>query len=325
MPVDEQATDSSTVLDQAQDQALAERDFEAYKATEDARERAARSGKAIDEAPPPSKKASDTAAESDTAKKDIQERKPRSGEDRKAELAAEIKELLKQRAELRGEVEKQPGDKKADPPPADVPIKQAESKKAVAPEEPKLEDFATFAEFRKAETEYFRQVARFETRQAMAEAREAERVAEANRVIETDVQKSISAGRKKYPDFDEVALSSTTPISKAMDGFILDSEYRDDVLYRLGENDSAEARRIAALAPFRQVRALLAIEQEFSEQARPEKTIPVKRHTEAPPPAAELGGRTSEPSDAVLAALNRGDFAAYQRLANARDAKAKSG
>lgn len=322
MPADEQATDSSTVLDQAQDQSLAEKDFQRYKAVEDARDRALRTG-VNPEAPPPSNKPSDPAAESDPAKKQ-QERKPKTGEDRKAELNAEIKELLKQRAELQGKIET-PGEKKAEPPPADeAPVVEKPEAKGKAPVKPALADFATWSEYDTARDAYVEELVAFRAKEALAADKAEQKVADANRALEAGVQKSIAEGRKKYADFDEVALNAKTPISKAMDGFILDSDLRAEVLYRLGENDSAEAKRIIALPVYKQVRALVEIEREFAELEK-KPTPPVKKHTEAPPPATELGGRTSEPSDPVQAALNRGDVAGYMRLANARDAKAKSG
>jgi hypothetical protein len=323
MPVDEQATDSSTVLDEAQDQSLAEKDFERYKAVEDARERAIKTG-ANPEVPPASK-TSDPAAASDPANKNAQERKPKTGEDRKAELAAEIKELLKQRAELQGKTEA-PGVKVAEPPPADKPpvIEKPEAK-GKAPVKPELPAFATWAEYDAARDVYVDELVAFRAKEALAADKAEQKVADVNRALEAGVQKSIAEGRKKYADFDEVALNARTPISKAMDGFILDSDLREEVLYRLGENESAEAKRIFALPVYKQVRALVEIEREFAAAPEKKPTAPVKKHTEAPPPATELGGRASEPSDPVANALARGDFAAYQRLANARDAKAKTG
>jgi hypothetical protein len=305
---DENNAASSTASDPI-NQSIGELDFAKYSEIQDAADIAAQNGTAPKEISPPS---SDPVADPEPAKKEVQERKPKTGEDRAAELKAEIAELLKQRAELQGKI---PGDKKTDPPP-EPERPAAKIEKSKAPVEPKLEDFATFAEWQTAERAYMRELVKFETREALEADRAQQQVASANKAIETEVQKSIAAGREKYADFDAIALSPKTPISKAMDGFILDSELRADILYRLGENDSAEGKRIFALPVYKQVRALVAIELEFAE---PDKKTPVKKTTAAPPPATDLGGRSSAGPDRVRSALASGDYEAYEREANAAD------
>jgi hypothetical protein len=338
MPEDEKAGASSTPeeINAASDAALAESDFSRYAAVENARD----AGKAIPEAPPAS--SVKTPASEPGTDKSIQEKKPKTGEDRKAELHAEIQELLRQRAELQGKApapgenkpgETKPGEKKADPPPAAVtppPAKPAaEAVKPAtgeAPKEPNLDDFATYAEYQKADRKYVRELVQFEAEQVAKKAiaaRDTERAAaESNAAAGKIWEAKVAAAKEEHADYAEVAFSKDTPITPAMDGFILDSEHGARILYELGKDGSAEGKRIAALLPFAAVRALIAIEAGLTVPAA--KTAPVKRiTTAAPAPATDLGSRNADPADPELAALTRGDTATYMRLANAREAKAR--
>jgi hypothetical protein len=335
MEPDEQVAESSTAaFDEASDAALAAGDVERYQELENLREIAERNGTALPEIPPPSKKkaTSETAADSETAPPQ-QEKKPKTGEDRKVELHEEIQELLKQRAALKAELGEKPGEKKkADPPPAAAEMKPAAAAtKAKPPIEPKLDDFATYAEYQAADRAYIRELVKFEARETLEASRAEAEVQAANRAIETAIKERQAEAREVYSDFDEVALDKDTPITPAMDGWILKNSksangFGMHVLYRLGENKGAEARRIAALDAYDQVEALNEIRAEFRAGAKPETaTLPVKKHTAAPPPAHELNARQSEPADPVMAALNRGDVAEYIRLSNAREIALRKG
>ncbi len=314
---DDNNADSSTALDLAQDKALAAGDVAAYNAIENAREQAEKTGKATPEAPPPS---SEIAAASETATTTTQEKKPKTGEDRKAELHAEIQELLKKRAELQGKTEPPAEKKPADPAPAAVePPKPPAGPKA--PVEPQLADFTTFAEYQAADRKYTRELVVFETQAAIAADRATQATQAANKTIEESWTKRVREAEALHDDFAAVAFSPTTPITPAMDGFILKCPIGPQVLYRLGENASAEGKRIAALDPFDTVEALAEIRNELSGKVT---APPARKHTAAPPPATDLGARNTDAADPVQAALNRGDVAAYMRLANARDAKARA-
>lgn len=319
MPVDEQAAESSTALD-AEFAEAATSDFERYSAIGDARDVAAKTGQAIVEVPPASEKpASEIAAESEPAKPVQETAKPKNAETRKAELKAEIDELLKQRAALKAP--ETPGEKPADPPPASGKPKEAKvAAKAGEPVAPDLDTWTgTFAEFRVAEKAYVSELLDFK----LAEHRATETAAVANKAIESGLNDAQTAAREEFADFDEVALSKDTPISNVMDGWILKNlPVSMKVLYRLGENSAAEAKRISALDAYDQLDALAEIRSSF----KTAKTPPVKKHTTAAPaPATDLGGRNAEPSDQAHAALLTNDFSRYEREANARDLKALRG
>lgn len=315
MPPDAQAADSSTAPSSAVE-ALAANDFAAYSELENAREIASATGKE----PPATEK---PAAESVTAPV-VQETKPaKNAETRKAELKAEIDELLKKRAELQGKTEA-PGEKKADPPPAAVETKPDTKDKA--PVKPLLKDFETWQLYDEAKDKYDADILVLRVNEALAANAKQIKVATANKAIEDGLTASKAEAREMFDDFDAVALAPNTPISKATDGWILKHSkpggFGMHVLYRLGEHDGAEAKRIFALDAYDQVEELNAICAEFKGSI---KAPPVKKVTTAPAPATDLGARNTEPADKVRAALAGGDFAKYEREANAADVRAKRG
>lgn len=322
MPADEQAGASSTPEDinAASDAALGARDYTRYAEIENARER----GTPIPEAPAPSPAPSDQTAapESAAAGTAIQEKKPKGAEERKTELAAEIQDLLRQRAELRAETAKpadKPGEKKTEPPPAQ-PIAVKPEAKAEGPKKPKLDDFPTFAEFDAANDAYIAELVTFKATEVVT-AREAEREAAAANKVKNDAwQTQITEAREDHADFAEVAFSKDTPITPVMDGFIRDSQVGPRILYELGKDASAEGKRIAALGPYEAVRALVAIENGVA-PAPKKGPPPVKKLTAAPAPATNLDGRDTENADPVMAALIAGDVPGYIAKANARDRK----
>lgn len=325
MPIDDKNGAPSTpeALDAAQDAALAANDFARYAEVENARDRS----QALPEAPPPSKDISDkTPAPESGTEKPIQEKpKPKTGEDRKIELAAEIKELLRQRAELQGKTAANDsrGAKTADPPPAPVKAdaKQEEPAAGEAPKKPKLDDFASYAEYDAANDRYVGDLVTFKAKELLA-AHETERAAaETNKVLQKAWAEKVEAGKEEHADFAEVAFSAETPITPVMNDFILRSGVGPQILYKLGENASAEGKRIAALQPFEAMEALVGIKLSLGAPVKKE-TAPVKRYTAAPPPVTDLGGTTAEPADGAVAALAAKDFTGYMARENARELKA---
>jgi hypothetical protein len=314
---DEQTGAPSTpeVLDAAQDAALASNDFERYAETENARDK----NLALPEAPPPSKVTSDkTPAPEPGTEKEIQEtRKPKTGEDRKLELAAEIKELLKQRAELKGV-------KVADPPAAEpvkvapvVPVKAAEAAPG-APAKPSIADFQTVGEFEDAKDKYVDDLVAFR----LVESEQKREAAAAEKISTERSNTRIAAAKEEFADFAEVAFSPTTPISGVMLGFLKESEQEFRLLYKLGEDDGAEAKRIHALPAYAQVRELIKIEDALPSRSKKEAIAPpVKKHTAAPAPATSLGSNTVDADDSG-ASMASGDFAAYAAKENAKEKKA---
>jgi hypothetical protein len=320
MPLDENNGTSSTPehLDAAQDAALAANDFARYSEVENARDQ----NKPLPEASAPSKEPSDqTPAPEPGTAKEIQEKpKPKTGEDRKVELAAEIKELLRQRAELKTE----PVVKVAEPAPAAV-VQQAEAPKPAAagdaPVKPKLDDFPTFEEFDIAKDAWTQAMIVHGIAKAETARGEADAQAKRNKTWE---DRKIAA-REEFDDFDQVAFQKETPISTVMEAFMKRSDQEARILYKLGENGGAEGKRISAMPDaFDQVEAMSELKRSLAGGAAPiKKEIPpVKKHTAAPAPATNLGGNTGEPADAAEAALAAHDFTNYMAKENARELKA---
>jgi hypothetical protein len=326
---DEQTGESSTPeeINALSDEALNARDFTRYQEIENARE----SGKSIPEASTPSTEtpSDKTPASEPGTKETIQEpKKAKTGEDRKIELAAEIQVLLKQRAELQGKTET-PGEKKADPPPAAVTpavvVPKAESAKGAAPKRPSLADFTTLDEYDAATDAFISDLVAFKAGEIIT-ARDTEREATATqKTRDAEWVKKVTAAKEEFSDFDEIALNPKTLLSPVTVQYLKTKTGTDEarVLYKLGENDGAEAKRILALDPIDQVEALGDIKRSLATPVKKEAPV-IKKHTTAPPPATNLGGRDTEPNDAVDAALNSGDVKSYMDKANARDRKAAS-
>jgi hypothetical protein len=326
------AAPSTAELDTAQDAALGASDYSRYAEVENARDQ----NKALPEAPPPSS-VKPPAPEPGTDKSIQEKPKPKTGEDRKAELHAEIQELLRQRAELQGKTTETPGEKKADPPPAAVTppatAKPAEAAKpGEAPIEPNLDDknadgtdkFSTYPEYQKAERKWIRDTIAFEAKQAIASSNAEREAAAANKAAGDAWVQKRDAAHVEFPDWFEVINSSPGDnfITPVMHEFIRDSENGARVLYKLCENGGIEGKRVMGLAPMAAARALFAIENGLATPAA--KTAPVKRiTTAAPAPATDLRSTNAEPADAIQAALSRGDVGEYMRLSNVRDLKAR--
>jgi len=142
---------------------------------------------------------------------------------------------------------------------------------------------------------------------------------ESTRVITAFEQKAADA-RTRHADFDAVALLAPTEIQpgSATDLFILEDPAGADVLYHLQHAaNTAERRRILALGPLDQLKALVRLGDRLTAPDPATRTT-----TNAPPPPATLKTRAT-PADAVERALSEGDSdeatGAYMRAQNARD------
>ncbi|MFA5265180.1 MAG: hypothetical protein WC378_15260, partial [Opitutaceae bacterium] len=279
------------------------------------------------EAPAPSTESEDEnpkPAEADAAKpNDTQpEHKKRGGESRKQELAAEIQDMLAERARVKRELEEDQRKldqskqgAKTDPPAV------ADKPSAEAPKRPKIDDFETYEEFDAAQDKYFSDLADFKAREAVKADRETREKAEAERKEQEakskevqNWQEKVTKARSKHADFDKVAFDAQIPISDAMKKFFLQSPDGADLLYDLGSNIS-EAQRIFSLSEFETNRELTKLEL-----AIPSKTPKPKTVTQSNPPPKEVGGFAKTGDDAVAAALESGDTRAYIDEANRRDA-----
>jgi hypothetical protein len=264
----------------------------------------------------------------------------KTGEQRKSELNAEIRELIRKRDALLAPA---PSVTAAPQPAAEKPVKADEGKP-----EPALDDkgkdgkplYATFADYQKAWTKWVRGEVVREARAAATEHTTASQkqmeAAQADRIIvETFNKRAVEPGRKKYPDFDAVALNPKLPILKGstIEAYILDSDHGADVAYYLGQHPEELTRlsgfisevdgqgnfvRIApGLTPLQQARELSMIEYRLT-QTTPVAPVkpPAKVVSQAPAPPHRVTGKGPAP-DALEQSVKDGDQRAYTERMNA--------
>jgi hypothetical protein len=97
--------------------------------------------------------------------------------------------------------------------------------------------------------------------------------AQARHAADALFQARAEDARERYPDFDQVALNPSIPITPGMAEVIKDSDYGADLAYHLGKNPS-EASRIAGLPVHRQAAELGRLEAKLSAPKPTPKTPP---------------------------------------------------
>ena len=234
--------------------------------------------------------------------------KGKGAEARKAELHAEIQELLKQRATL-----------KATP---DAPTAPSPAPKAVAkPVKPVFGEKVgeTWEQFETRKEVYDDEKVAYalsEDRKASENARREATTAVANKAIEDAWTERVEASKGVHADFAEIAFSKDVPISPVMDGFVLDSEVGPEILYYLGGHTD-EAKAIAAMAPYKAARALVAIEKSIGAAPAP-KAPAVIPPTKAARPATDLRATNAAPADEMRAAVEADDYTRFEAIQNAK-------
>jgi hypothetical protein len=188
------------------------------------------------------------------------------------ELKAQRKkrqELEKQNAYLQGLI-----DAKGATPPA-----QPEAPKEVTA--PKLDDFATYEDFDKANRQYIVTVAKQELRQELQKEKEKEQL----ETQQQSFEKRIAAAAVADPTIQEIIQDRTMTINPAMAEVIKSSEAAPELLKWLDSNRE-EARRIASIKnPIISARELALVEGRL--QAAPSPPPP-KRVSQAPEPIATV-------------------------------------
>jgi hypothetical protein len=265
--------------------------------------------------PPPAPDKSDHPPEADAGKVS-DGGKHKTAAERKAELAADIQQHLRERADLRAENDRLRKERQE----LTAPQPVAADKPA-----PKEEDYETTADFLRA-------LATFEADQRVTAAIAADRKErtdaaakeEAERrgnEIATSWKEKTAAAAKVYPDFED-ALQDNEFVAKIAPGSLLDAAilHRPEgahVYHYLWKNPD-EFARISKLVPLDQAYELAAIEQKIV-QSR----VPVKKVTGAPPPPTEVAGKGTPADDEAAKAANEGDFTAYKHEMDRREARKK--
>jgi len=245
-----------------------------------------------------------------------QQKKGQDAETRKAQLAAEIQDLLNQRRKLREEISQAA-------PPKQQPESHPEAKAPERPKRPKSDDFEDWADYEKALEEYEEKLTDWKISQrieaekkAYQEQLQQQAINQRNAAVRKNWETRLAESKKRHADFDEVVRSVDLPLNPIMDGYLLESELGPELVYELC-NKVSEAQRIAQLPGFQCVSELSKLEASISEAL---KTPPPKKITEAKPPPTELSGTNRAADDEADAALEAGDFRRYMEIMNKRDA-----
>lgn len=258
------------------------------------------------------------------------EQKPKKGaESRKAQLSAEIQDLLAKRAKAReeyqaelAELETARAKKQAKSPDAagEAPASGATFEEP-EPEPPNEDDFEDLESLRKAEREYERKARAWEAKKAVFEERQREhqqsqqqrqKVAE-QRLAQEWAQK-VQQAKARYEDFEKVAFNEKLPLNDKAVERIPRMAHGADVLHYLGSHPE-QAADLARLGPDDTVLALADIERALAATLPKTKTV-----TGSLPPPPAIGGTSKTPDDPVQAAVNAGDFSRYMEEMNRRDA-----
>jgi hypothetical protein len=199
-----------------------------------------------------------------------------------AELTAKQRQAERERDELRAEIDRLKAAAPNDNQPQNTELK-----------EPNPADY----EFGEADPKYLRAVAKFEIKQELAQAdaqrqqnEQRQRVSHMANELDSQWQKKIEEGGKKYQDFDEVVLESAAagewPCPPLVAMAISASDHGHDIAYHLASNPD-EATKLANLAqsdPFEAIRQLGRLEGKF-EGAN--DNAPARKVTRAPEPASQ--------------------------------------
>jgi len=165
----------------------------------------------------------------ESAEEEEEEEKPKKKKKKKS-FQERIDELVRQREEARREAEyykrllqEQYGFTEKE--------KTPESKKG-ADQKPMPEDFDTYEEYVEALTDW-------KLQQRLTALEEQKKLEEEQRYImklATDFEARLPEYRKKYEDFDDVALDPTLPYNDVVRRLVLESDVSGDLAYYLGKN-----------------------------------------------------------------------------------------
>ena len=260
---------------------------------------------------PPPKKAGESAEVPETPKPESQEepkdgkpRRDRGAEARIAELIARAKSAEDERDALRRRLEEPQAPKPAAaaPPPSEPTDGDPKPKLKDYMEKAKAEESAVDVQERWEED-----VAAWRMRRQRVEAQATS--------IRDSMTRKVSEARAKHDDWDAVTAGDVKTgagliLTPAMSQYVVESDAGAEVAYHLGSN-LAEARRIAALSPARQIAELAWIEKSLAAPPAPPPENTKPPVSKAPPPPRTLGGAAPPPPPSLAEAAN---YAEYKRL-----------
>ena len=213
--------------------------------------------------------------------------------------------------------------------------------------EPKLENFRTWEEFRAAERAYNAQQVDERIREAYVQMQAQQAQDQVNR----QAAERLNEARQRYGEEAESSIVSAArglfgdqSIHPAIKGIVNESPVIADLLYVMGssQSDFDEFIQTARTNPGEALRRAVMLEQLVKDELRKSSSngksanstegerdesgrfLPAKREA-PPPPAREVSGRASPPTNEADAAFNRGDIRAYMNAKNREQFAQKKG
>jgi hypothetical protein len=163
--------------------------------------------------------------------------------------------------------------------------RQAESKQPPPQETakgdaaPRFEDFDSYDDYTKA-------LARFAAQQEFSELKakeEGQRNQERQAKVREAFDKKAEEARRKYDDYDVVAMGNHVAYSPATLQLVVESEVGAELAYYLGKNPDV-AKELAHLSPILAAKEIGRLEERFKQPKSQPKKI-----TNAPPPISPVG------------------------------------
>ncbi len=219
----------------------------------------------------------DDEEEEDTGDEDTtdeQPKKPKGVQKRIDELTRQRYEAEKRESEARAEKEYWRQQAQG--------VKPQEQVKPQDSGVPRLENYESYEDFVSAISEYKAEQKFAElTRKQQMEV-ESKEFAKKNESF----GKQQDEARKKYSDYDAVALAANVPISPVVGQLIMESDKGADIAYYLGKNPDI-ALNLSKMPAVSAAKEIGRLEVKFAEQKAP----PAKKITGAPPPIKPVGGK----------------------------------
>ncbi len=202
-------------------------------------------------------------------------------------------------------------------------LKQGKTESAPVHEgEPKLEDFETYEDHKKALASFHRQQARREFEQEQRQARAQSEKQTTQQAWKAKATKYVQAN----PDADlDAALAhvggavDASPIGDVVFTAVLESEYGPQIVEYLADHDD-ELEALSKASKYGAGKIIARIEDTFAGKPKtPPAPNPKDVLKNAPAPPADIRGRSGPVEDPLEVAYEKGDFKTIKRLENERD------
>ena len=229
----------------------------------------------------------------------------------KEEQSKAVKELIAQRkkrqaAEQEAAYWRGVAESKAKPEaPAQVATPPGE---VTGPVEPNVNDFATYADFERAERAYFVELAKAEMRQEIKR----EQTAQQQAVKQQTFQEKIMAAIKADPEFEEIIHDNSLPISNDVLPLLQESDVAPELIRYL-HNNRDHAKKMFYMSPIQAAKEIGAIEAQLKHKPTP--APPPKKVSQAPEPTPTVTPQGSGvldedslPIDQWIARRNKAQF-----------------